>query len=430
MNILRKNVCFVLLLSLTYSNNYLFSQSQETDWLFENKDVLMFGSEEVNQDTIRALFYALRNLERHTPDQPGIIFSSKDNKFHFGIGGYVKTVVSYDFDGVVDSPDFVISKIPTQSQGENNQKLRMDASTSNLSFKAILDSEKMGLVEGYFSANFRGTSLTFQLQDAYVKFLGILAGFAPSTMVDLESTPILIDYQGATAETFTRNTQIRYTSDFGKYVQMAIALEMPHFDPTYSKSTSPSNQIIPDIPIYFQYSWKNGSHIRLTGLFRDLRYKDLTHNEIKEKLGWGIQLSGSSQFLSNKLTLYYQTVFGQGISEYIQDLTVLSLDMIPSTNNLNTLKLVPVYGWYFGIRYNFRPNLFSSILYSQVEIDSSKEIKYDEMYRRGQYFAGNLFWDIIPSVRLGLEYLHGRVEYQSGSSGLANRLQALVQYNF
>jgi hypothetical protein len=432
MNISKKIICLVLLMvAQMISSSVLYSQSEEMDWVYENKDVLMFGSEEVDNDTIRALFYALRNLERNTPDQPGIIFSSKNGKFHFGVGGYVKAVASYDFEGVVNSPDFVISKIPVGDEEKDNQKLRMDASTSNLSFKAILDTERLGIVEGYFSANFRGSSLTFQLQDAYVRFLGILAGYAPSTMEDLESTPVTIDYQGPNAETFTRNTQIRYTADFNEHLQMAVALEMPHFDPSYSQTTAACNQRVPDVPLYFQYSWKSGSHIRLTGLFRDLRYLDVTKNEYKDKLGWGIQLSGSSHFFSNKLTLYYQTVLGQGVSEYIQDLSGLSIDMIPSKDVQNNLKRVPCYGWYFGVQYNFLPNLFSSVLYSQVEVDpSNNEIVYDQMYKRGQYLVANLFWDIIPTVRVGVEYLHGRLTHQSGADGHANRVQAQVQYNF
>lgn len=431
MKILKKIVCFIALYVLTFSGNIAYSQTEEIDWAFENKDVLMLGSEEIDHDSIRALFYVLRNLERNTPDQPGIIFTSKNGKFHFGVGGYIKTVATYDFEGVVNSPDFVISKIPVGEKQEDNQKLRMDATTSNLSFKAIFDTEKLGVVEGYFSANFRGPKMTYQLQDAYVRFLGILAGYAPSTMEDLESTPVTIDYQGPNAETFTRNTQIRYTADFNEYLQMAIALEMPHFEPSYSQTTEECNQRVPDVPLYFQYSWKSGSHIRLTGLFRDLRYKDLVRNEYKDKLGWGVQLSGSSQFFSNKLTLYYQTVIGQGISEYIQDLSGLSVDMIPSKDVQNNLKLVPCYGWYFGVKYNFLPNLFSSVLYSQVDVDpSNKEIIYDQMYKRGQYLVANLFWDVIPSVRIGVEYLYGRLTQQSGTYGQANRVQAQVQYNF
>jgi hypothetical protein len=129
--------------------------------------------------------------------------------------------------------------------------------------------------------------------------------------------------------------------------------------------------------------------------------------------------------------LYYQTVLGQGVSEYIQDLSGLSIDMIPSKDVQNNLKRVPCYGWYFGVQYNFLPNLFSSVLYSQVEVDpSNNEIVYDQMYKRGQYLVANLFWDIIPTIRVGVEYLHGRLTHQSGADGHANRVQAQVQYNF
>jgi hypothetical protein len=52
------------------------------------------------------------------------------------------------------------------------------------------------------------------------------------------------------------------------------------------------------------------------------------------------------------------------------------------------------------------------------------------MYKKGQYLVANLFWDVIPSVRIGVEYLYGRLTQQSGTYGQANRVQAQVQYNF
>ena len=50
--------------------------------------------------------------------------------------------------------------------------------------------------------------------------------------------------------------------------------------------------------------------------------------------------------------------------------------------------------------------------------------------RKNEYLVANLFWDIIPTVRVGVEYLHGRLTHQSGADGNANRIQAQVQYNF
>ena len=46
MNISKKFICLVLLMvAQMISSSVLYSQSEEMDWAYENKDVLMFGSE-------------------------------------------------------------------------------------------------------------------------------------------------------------------------------------------------------------------------------------------------------------------------------------------------------------------------------------------------------------------------------------------------
>ena len=44
MKILKKIVCFIALYVLTFSGNIAYSQTEEIDWAFENKDVLFLYS--------------------------------------------------------------------------------------------------------------------------------------------------------------------------------------------------------------------------------------------------------------------------------------------------------------------------------------------------------------------------------------------------
>ena len=68
---------------------------------------------------------------------------------------------------------------------------------------------------------------------------------------------------------------------------------------------------------------------------------------------------------------------------------------------------------------------------ARSRIDRIAGAYYDaEGYKYGQYAVGNVFWNVTPNCQLGVEYLYGRRMSMDKSSGHANRIQAMVQYNF
>lgn len=64
---------------------------------------------------------------------PAFIFTQKDNKFSFGIGGFINLRTSYDFNGIVDNIDFVTAEIPIPGDYATKQQVMMDASTDRKS---------------------------------------------------------------------------------------------------------------------------------------------------------------------------------------------------------------------------------------------------------------------------------------------------------
>ena len=55
----------------------------------------------------------------HDPQIPRFILTDREGNFALGIGGYVRTVTSYDFDGLVDNVDFISGNGKLTVQGEN-----------------------------------------------------------------------------------------------------------------------------------------------------------------------------------------------------------------------------------------------------------------------------------------------------------------------
>ena len=65
-----------------------------------------------------------------------------------------------------------------------------------------------------------------------------------------------------------------------------------------------------------------------------MRYNDLLAMKGRTAFGWGVQMSGLAN-MSSKFTMYYQGVYGKGISRYINDLGGNNLDLAISENGGN-----------------------------------------------------------------------------------------------
>ncbi len=51
-------------------------------------------------------------------------------------------------------------------------------------------------------------------------------------------------------------------------------------------------------------------------------------------------------------------------------------------------------------------------------------------YHFGQYVCANLFWKVQSFMTVAIEYLWGQKTNSSGQYGRANRINAMVQFNF
>ena len=120
----------------------------------------------------------------------------------------------------------------------------------------------------------------------------------------------------------------------GDRFSAGIGLEMPSTDFTVSDEQRVTNQYIPDIPSYLQYAWgsNNSSHVRLSSLIRNVNYRNVTQDKNNIISTYACQLSGLVT-VKQKLVIYYQCVYGNGLTPYIQDLSGLKLDFVPRIDN-------------------------------------------------------------------------------------------------
>lgn len=383
-------------------------------------------------------------LEANAPQEfdiqggPKFAIMGREGLFYLGIGGFVKGTVSFDWGNTMDnSNEFVTSAIPMSRAAGNGGRFNASAMQTMLYLNFIGLPGRKDEFGGFVGMNFLN-NYTPVLQFAYVTYRGIKLGIDYSLFSDPSAMPPTIDYEGPCSATTLQHAVANYTRSFGRNGEWKVGagIEMPEVSVTEGANAVAVSQRVPAIPAFVQWSWAD-SHgwIRLSGILRNMQYRDLIARKNVNKAGWGVEISGSSEILPN-LTAYWQGVFGRGIASYMQDCTGLGLDMAPLPADNSRLDLVKAWGGYAALQYNFTDDLFISGTYSHVRTylpaysSEGASTPRSEQYRYGQYVQGAIFWNINTLFQTGIEYIYGRRVDYSGASGHDNRLQVMLQLNF
>lgn len=366
---------------------------------------------------------------------PSAIFADKRNAFSFAIGGDIALRAAYSFDRTVNNIDMVPYDIPMNLTPADKQEMRLDATTSRIFLRGIANTEKLGQVHIFMDLDFRGGitgSYIPRIRSGYVSMLGLTIGRDVSTFCDLTAAPNTIDFQGPNAYNFRFATMIRYEYSFlQNHLKVGAAAEMPSVSGTYGETLMAIPQRVPDFPVYFQYSWgaNRESHIRASAVFRDMYLYNKAQSTEDDLFGWGVQLSGNIN-ITKYLQLFMNGVYGEGITNYINDLMGSGLDFTPRPDDATRVQTTPMFGWQVAAQVNILSNLAVSGGYSTVTVCKKNGFYSDNMYKQGQYIFGNLFWHLTPRFSLAVEYLYGSRKNMNDLKAHSNRVNLLAKYSF
>jgi hypothetical protein len=424
-----------------YSPTVYLISVKETDTIYQNPPAMAQRIADNNAAIEQTIldYHETHRQGFQQAEKPMFIFSTKDNKFSFAIGGYVNLRASYGFNDIVNNIDFVPYNIPIPGNYATKQRIGMDATTSRVYLKAIANSKSLGRVIIFMDADFRGGnaySYTPRVRSAYVSFKGLTIGRDVTTFCDLSAAPNTIDFQGPNAYNFRFSTMIRYEFSLWRDIfKMGVAAEMPNVSATYGNAAAtnfaPLPQRMPDFPVYAQFSWgKNRqSHVRASAVFRNMYAYDVAREKNTSLFGWGVQASGRIN-VGQFLDIFFNGVYGEGITPYIQDLTGSGLDFTPNPLNPTSIQTMPMYGWQAAAQINILPRLSISGGYSAVNVQRKNRYYTEDQYKQGQYIFGNVFFHLTPRMKIAAEYLYGERKDMNGAKNHANRVNVMAQYNF
>ncbi len=373
-----------------------------------------------------------KNIAR---EMPRFSMIGKEGKFYVGIGGVVQATASFDFGHVMDNPnEFIVSSIPMQQASGDGGKFQVSAQQTNLFVQlGFLPGDKYE-VSAYINGQFIGNNYAFELEHAYLKFLGFTAGYGYGIFCDQDAMPTTIDFQGPNAALSTSNGIFDYQYDINKKWSIGAGIELPMASfTTVVGMTRKVNQRVPDFPLMVQYNFGDGGHIRAAGILRTLQYRDELVGKNRSVCGWGAQLSGAGT-LYGPLQFVFEAAIGKGISSYFQDLADLNLDMTPDPSKPGHMQAVNSWGGYAGLQYNFSSKVFASATYSHLrtylKAYSEGDVPFAEQYKYGQYAVANVFWNITSMLQWGVEYIYGRRVNMDGSQAHDNRFQTMLAVSF
>ena len=388
-------------------------------------------SETVNEaPDVVEIFQTTQSPYHHDPRAPRFILVDQKGKWGLGIGGYLQTKIEYDFDRAVDNVDFLPSAI--QRGGAPSSQFRMDMTNSVIFLKLVGTSRLLGDFEVYTSANWRGSGLGLQLQNAYMSNKYLKIGYTVGSFMDVAAIPVTIDYGGPCGMTFYRATQVmlRYGFDFG--LSMGIGVEAPDVKATENETFTIDAQRVPNVPVYIQYNLFNcpKNHIRLGAIMRDISYVDKLTNKDNDKVGWGAQASMLATM--GGLQLCGQYTIGEGIGSLVNNISNVGVDVVPDPLSPGKAIMLTSECWYAGIQYTFNKHFFASATFSQTVLRSRSGFAEANPggYRKGQYLAANFFYNATENMQFGIEYLHGwRMDFNDKTYN-ANRINLSARYDF
>ena len=386
------------------------------------------------QDSIRNLvenFFYDQFQSFSDPAAPYFLFMGRNDELAMGIGGCVRIRGWYDIDAAIPANSFTPYLIPMVKDPANNSRIGATPAGSTLFFRVIGKNKTIGDYQLYIEANFNGYGGTdFHLKKAYAQLNNVTVGYASSTFSDPAALPPTVDANGPANKISPTSVLVRWMNTYKSRWTVAGSVELPKNAAisTVAGKIGNASQTMPDLAAFLQYSWGKSEHVRLAALARSLPYENLISHERHHKFGWGLQLSTVAHPVS-PVTLYGTVNCGQGHESTAGDLQVGNYDLVPSPGNPLDMYAPFAIGWCVGAQYNFRPNLFASVSYSDSRY-LPRSPREESEYRYGTILTANVFWNLTPRIQAGVEFDTGVRKNWGGNSRRADRVGLMAQFSF
>lgn len=366
--------------------------------------------------------------------QPGS-FKLPGTNTSMKFGGYAKLDAMMDVNGAYGAQfaNFAAIPLDNSASGQYDRQFNMHARQSRLNLETHTPTslgDMKTFLEFDFFGSARGNANTtngegVMLRQAYGQVGHVLAGQTWSNFMDMNAYPESLDYIGSAGLSFNRNPQIRYTGTEGKMTYSG-ALESANSDGFSATANDVNLADAPDLTLKAEYKDADMGSLALRGVARHLKTANNASLNEGSDFGWGLGVSGKLKAFE-KDAFMFQGVYGQGIGRYLFD--------VANSGNGNTIvdgqiDTQTAWGGYASYQHVWSPDWRSNIIAGYTGIDNDTAITGTAVNETVASGHINLLWTPDPAYRVGVEYMHGYRELESGVNGDLDRIQTSFMYLF
>lgn len=351
------------------------------------------------------------------------------------LGGFAKLDAIYDANHAYGAQFANFAAIPLEGSTADRQSGEFNAHARNSRINLTTSTPtSVGDLKTFFEVDFfgsaRGNANTtngegLQLRHAYGEVGGLLAGQTWSNFMDMDAYPESLDYIGPVGLSFVRQAQVRYSDAWNSNWSYALALEAPNTELPTTGGVDADLSQVPDITGRLVYKDDFG-HLSLHGLARRLTATNTTTAAEDSTYGWGLGFSGRIKTFG-KDNLAFQAIAGEGLGHYLLESAISGNGNTYVNNDLDAQM---VYGGYLAYQHHWTDTWRSNLIFGYSGMDNDVALTGTNVNKEVASGHLNLIWSPVPQYRVGLEYMHGYRELESGRSGDLDRVQASFIYLF
>jgi hypothetical protein len=351
-----------------------------------------------------------------------------ESRYKIKFMGSLRVNAYYDFTGMPSTEGFMPYDIPVGVEAiEGLSSVYAGARQSRLGVEGSANT-RVGKIKTYIEVDFASKSESLlRLRHAYAEWNFFKLGYTWSTFMDNASLPTTIDFEGPNSSLSKRHGIIRYERKYGKNSVAGISLESPETDynnPADSLLTNKNKQSNFDIAGRYKYITSSG-HFQIAGIIRRIQYLNQTKMDVL--YGWGVLISTNLN-LNEKNIIFGQYSMGQGIANYYVGFADRQLDAVYDPN-LEKMTLKTIQGGFLTYTCIFNPAWRFSITGGTSNM-KGKDFETPDTFKSSRYFASNVFYNPIETVRIGFEITSGSRTNLNLQKGNSTRISLLASFDF
>jgi hypothetical protein len=364
----------------------------------------------------------------NTPLDPSLqgFFQIPGTPARLKFDGYAKLDLNFDPRPAGNIDQFINTTIPVNvapNAESANVNIHARQTRFSLDFRSptVFGEDLRVYFEGDFYGPNGGTDP--RLRHYYGQLKNFLLGQTWTAFADPDAIPDTLDFQGPAGIVVTRQVQVRYTQPLRQSQSLTFSVERPSVQTRTLFAEGYPITPYPDAVVRWRQEKRMG-HIQVGTLYRGIGYSDGTRK--RTIFGWGVNITGGIRVVGRDQFQFYGS-YGEGMARYVENLDGLGLDL--DLNNQSTdLKALPVIASYGAYKHYWAQRVRSTVTFGYDRVQNTVP-QPEKAFNKSYYMSGNLLFNLIGSLDMGVEFLHGWQVMKDDSKGNANWIQLSFKYD-